>query len=119
MVQEQRDELVAAVHKAACDLAATRLTRARDAMADSIGVEIAEVDAEVNRLCAGLESAKAQAQDVITQLQHMHTELSGVREEASSRPYVPMVYCWWRRSESEKSRKTRTRWGRRRSRWVR
>ena len=83
MVQEQRDELVAAVHKAACDLAATRLTRARDAMADSIGVEIAEVDAEVNRLCAGLESAKAQAQDVITQLQHMHTELSGVREEAS------------------------------------
>jgi hypothetical protein len=41
MVQEQRDELVAAVHKAACDLAATRLTRARDAMADSIGVDIA------------------------------------------------------------------------------
>ena len=38
MVQEQRDELVAAVHKAACDLAATRLTRARDAMADSIDV---------------------------------------------------------------------------------
>ena len=119
MVQEQRDELVAAVHKAACVLAATRLTRARDAMADSIGVDIAGVDAEVNRLRAGLESAKAQAQDVITQLQHMHTELSGVREEASSRPYVPMVYCWWRRSESEKSRKTRTRWGRRRSRWVR
>ena len=83
MVQEQRDELVAAVHKAACDLAATRLTRARDAMADSIGVDIAGVDAEVNRLRAGLESAKAQAQDVITQLQHMHTELSGVREEAS------------------------------------
>ena len=84
MVQEQRDELVAAVHKAACDLAATRLTRARDAMADSIGVDIAGVDAEVNRLRAGLESAKAQAQDVITQLQHMHTELSGVREEARS-----------------------------------
>ena len=37
----------------------------------------------MNRLRAGLESAKAQAQDVITQLQHMHTELSGVREEAS------------------------------------
>ena len=34
--------------------------------------------------CAGLESAKAQAEDVITQLQHMHTELSGVREEARS-----------------------------------
>ena len=50
MVQEQRDELVAAVHKVACDLAATRLTRARDAMADSIGVDIAGVDAEVNRL---------------------------------------------------------------------
>ena len=41
ILQEQRDELVAAVHKAACDLAATRLTRARDAMADSIGVDIA------------------------------------------------------------------------------
>ena len=82
ILQEQRDELVAAVHKAACDLAATRLTRARDAMADSIGVEIAGVDAEVNRLCAGLESAKARAQDATTQLQHMHTELSGVREEA-------------------------------------
>jgi len=38
ILQEQRDELVAAVHKAACDLAATRLTRARDAMADSIDV---------------------------------------------------------------------------------
>ena len=83
MVQEQRDELVAAVHKAACDLAATRLTRARDAMADSIGVDIAGVDAEVNRLRTDLHSAKAQAEDVITQLQHMHTELSGVREEAS------------------------------------
>jgi hypothetical protein len=83
MVQEQRDELVAAVHKAACDLAATRLTRARDAMADSIGVEIAGVDAEVNRLRTDLHSAKAQAEDVITQLQHMHTELSSVREEAS------------------------------------
>jgi len=84
MVQEQRDELVAAVHKVACDLAATRLTRARDAMADSIGVEIAGVDAEVNRLRTDLHSAKAQAEDVITQLQHMHTELSGVREEARS-----------------------------------
>ena len=41
LAQEQRAELVAAVHKAACDLAATRLTRARDAMADSIGVDIA------------------------------------------------------------------------------
>ena len=38
ILQEQRDELVAAVHKAACDLAATRLTRARDAMAESIDV---------------------------------------------------------------------------------
>ena len=80
---QQRQELVQDVQKASCDLAATQLTRSRDAMADSIGVEIAGVDAEVNRLRAGLESAKAQAQDVITQLQHMHTELSGVREEAS------------------------------------
>jgi hypothetical protein len=54
LAPQQRAELAAAVHKAACDLAATRLTRARDAMTDSIGVDIAEVD----------------------------TELSGVREEA-------------------------------------
>ena len=79
----QRDELAAAVHKAACDLAATRLTLSRDAMADSIGVDIAGVDAEVNRLLTDLHSAKAQAEDVITQLQHMHTELSDMREEAS------------------------------------
>ena len=52
-------------------------------MADSIGVDIAGVDAEVNRLLTDLHSAKAQAEDVITQLQHMHTELSSVREEAS------------------------------------
>jgi uncharacterized protein (DUF3084 family) len=37
----------------------------------------------VRRLRADLESAKARAEDAITQLQHMHTELSGVREEAS------------------------------------
>jgi uncharacterized protein (DUF3084 family) len=83
MVQEQRDELVAAVHKAACDLAATKLTLSRDAIADSIGVDIAGVDAEVRLLRADLESAKARAEDARTQLQHMHTELSGVREEAS------------------------------------
>jgi hypothetical protein len=77
--QEQRAELAAAVHKAACDLAATRL----DAMTGSFGADIAGVDAEVRRLRADLESAKARAEDAITQLQHMHTELSGVREEAS------------------------------------
>ena len=55
---QQRQELVQDVQKAACDLAATPLTRARDAMADSIGVDIAGVDAEVNRLRAGLKSAK-------------------------------------------------------------
>ena len=77
--QEQRAELATAVHKAACDLAATRL----DAMTGSIGADIAGVDAEVRRLCADLESAKARAEDAITQLQHMHTELRGVREEAS------------------------------------
>jgi chromosome segregation ATPase len=80
---QQRQELVQDVQKASCDLAATLLTRARDAMADSIGVDIAGVDAEVNRLRTDLHSAKAQAEDVITQLQHMHTKLSGVREEAS------------------------------------
>jgi hypothetical protein len=80
---QQRQELVQDVQKASCNLAATKLTLSRDAMADSIGVEIAGVDAEVNRLCAGLESAKARAQDATTQLQHMHTELSDMREEAS------------------------------------
>ena len=77
--QEKRAELAAAVHKAACDLAATRL----DAMTGSIGADIAGVDAEVRHLRADLESAKARAEDAITRLQHMHTELSGVREEAS------------------------------------
>jgi uncharacterized protein YdiU (UPF0061 family) len=75
ILQEQRDELVAAVHKAACDLAATRLTRARDAMGDSIGVDIAGVDAEVNRLRAGLESEK---EDLL----RTHTELATVKAEA-------------------------------------
>jgi len=50
----ERAELVAVVHKAACDLAATRL----DAMTCSIGADIAGVDAEVRRLRADLESAK-------------------------------------------------------------
>jgi hypothetical protein len=76
---EQRAELAAAVHKAACDLAATRL----DAMTGSIGADIAMVVEEVRHLRADLESAKARAEDARTQLQHMHTELSGVREEAS------------------------------------
>jgi hypothetical protein len=44
--QEQRPELAVAVHKEACDLAATRL----DAMTGSIGADIAGVDAEVRRL---------------------------------------------------------------------
>ena len=87
LASEQRAELVAAVHKAACESAATRLTCARDAMTGSIGVDIAGVDAEVRHLRTDLQSAKARAEDVnqdaITQLQHMHTELSGVREEAS------------------------------------
>jgi hypothetical protein len=77
--QEQRAELAVAVHKAACDLAATRL----DVMTGSIGADIAGVDAEVRHLLADLESAKARAEDAIMQLQHMHTELIGVREEAS------------------------------------
>jgi hypothetical protein len=80
----QRDELAAAVHKAACDLAATKLTLSRDAMADSIGVDIAGVDAEVRRLRADLESAKARAQEATMQLQQAHAELSSVREEARS-----------------------------------
>jgi len=72
---QQRQELVQDVQKASCDLAATKLTRSRDAMADSIGVEIAGVDAEVNRLGAGLESAKED-------LQRTRTELAVVQAEA-------------------------------------
>ena len=60
--QEQRAELAAAVHKAACDLAATRL----DAMTNSIGADIAMVVEEVRHLRADLESAKARAEDAIT-----------------------------------------------------
>ena len=63
---------MAAVHKAACDLAATRL----DAMTGSIGVDIAGVDAEVRRLRADLESAKED-------LQRTHTELAAVQAEAN------------------------------------
>jgi len=77
--QEQRAELAAAVHRAACDLAATRL----DVMTGSIGADIAMVVEEVRHLHTDLESAKARAEDAITQLQHMHTELSCVLEEAS------------------------------------
>ena len=76
---EQRAELVAAVQKTACNLALSALTRSTG----SIGVDIAMVVEEVRHLRADLESAKARAEDAITQLQHMHTELSGVREEAS------------------------------------
>jgi hypothetical protein len=63
------------VQKASCDLAATKLTRSRDALADSIGVEIAGVDAEVRRLRADLESAKED-------LQRTRTELAAVQAEA-------------------------------------
>jgi hypothetical protein len=73
--EKQRAEPVAAVRKAACDLAATQLTRSRDTMADSIGVESDGVDAEVNRLGAGLESAK---EDLV----RTHTELAAVQAEA-------------------------------------
>ncbi len=76
LAQEQRAELVAAVHKAACDLAATHLTRVRDAMTGSIDVDIAGVDAEVRRLRADLECAKED-------LQWTHTELAEVQAEAN------------------------------------
>ncbi len=76
LAQEQRAELVAAVHKAACDLAATRLTRARDANTGSIGVDIAVVDAEVRRLRAHLQSTKED-------LQRTHTELAALQAEAN------------------------------------
>jgi hypothetical protein len=81
--EQQHQELVAAVHKAACDLTATKLTLSRDAMADSIGVDIAGVDADLRRLRTDLESAKARAQEATMQLQQAHAELSSIREEAS------------------------------------
>jgi hypothetical protein len=74
--REQRTELVAAVHKTACNLAATHLTRARDAMTCSIGVDISGVDAEVRRLSTDLESAKED-------LQRTHAELAAVQAEAN------------------------------------
>ena len=74
--QEQRAELAAAVHKAACDLAATRL----DAMTGSIGADIAGVDAEVRRLRADLESEK---EDLQEGLQRTRTELAAVQAEAN------------------------------------
>ena len=48
-----------------------------------MGLDIGQVDQDLAVLRADLESAKARAEDAITKLQHMHTELSGVREEAS------------------------------------
>jgi hypothetical protein len=46
-------------------------------MTGSIGVDIAMVVDEVRRLRTDLQSAKARAEDAITQLHHMHTGLSG------------------------------------------
>ena len=80
---QQRQELVQDVQKASCNLAATKLTLSRDAMADSIGVDIAGVDADLRRLRTDLESAKARAQEATMQLQQAHAELSSIREEAS------------------------------------
>ena len=76
---EQRAELAAAVRKTVCDLARKELT----CMTGSIGVDIAMVVEEVRRLRTDLQNAKARTEDAITQLPHMHTELSGVWEEAS------------------------------------
>jgi hypothetical protein len=45
--------------------------------------DIAMVVEEVRRLRTDLQSVKARAEDTITQLEHMHTELSCVREAAS------------------------------------
>jgi septal ring factor EnvC (AmiA/AmiB activator) len=70
--QEQRAELAEAVHKPACDLAATRL----DEMTGSIGVDISGVDAEVRLLRADLESVKED-------LQLRRTELAAVQAEAN------------------------------------
>ncbi len=72
------------MHKAACDLAATRL----DAMTCSIGADISGVDAEVRRLCADLESAKEDLQMTLTELAAVQAEanrfslaLTGVKQD--------------------------------------
>ena len=70
--QEQRAELAAAVHKAACDLAATRL----DAMTGSFGADIAGVDAEVRRLRADLESANTELAAVQAEADRARSELA-------------------------------------------
>jgi hypothetical protein len=57
-----------AVHKVACDLAATRL----DMMTGSIGIDIDGVDAEVRRLRTDLQSTKED-------LQQTHTEIAVVQ----------------------------------------
>ena len=73
--QQQRAELAAAVQKTVCNLARKELT----CMTGSIGVDIAMVVDEVRRLRTDLQSAKARAEDAITQLHHimihMHTGL--------------------------------------------
>jgi len=139
--EQQRQELVQDVQKASCDLAATQLTRSRDAMADSIGVEIAGVDAEVNRLRAGLESAKEDLVRTHTELAAVQAEadrvlhaLTGVKHdldregrtckalEATVKELRAQLLAAQeaQRVPEEVSRiQTRTRWGRRRSRWVR
>jgi hypothetical protein len=72
LAQEKRAELVAAVHKAACDCANAVQLRATG----SIGVIFTEVDAEVRRLRADLQSTKED-------LQRTHTELAAVQAEAN------------------------------------
>jgi hypothetical protein len=72
LAQEKRAELVAAVHKTACDCANTVQWRATG----SVGVIFTEVDAEVRRLRADLQSVKEG-------LQRTHTELAAVQAEAN------------------------------------
>jgi hypothetical protein len=72
LVQEKRAELVAAVHKAACDCANAVQSRATG----SIGVIFTEVDVEVRRLRADLQITKED-------LQLTHTELASVEAEAN------------------------------------
>jgi hypothetical protein len=95
LATEQRAGLVAAVHKTACDHAAIRLKRARDAMTDSIGFDIVEVDTELNGVreeASGGSTALAAAHSELaeevrlrTQLQQhlidLKAELQGAQEE--------------------------------------
>ena len=70
-------------------------------MTGSIGADIAGVDAEARHLRADLESAKARAEDAITQLQQrlidLKAELQVTQEELAHMHAPGPLVCWLRR----------------------